>query len=314
MSRSIDVQIVALASLHHGAVSRKMLLDAGISRSAVDRRIGELLTVCSTSVYTLGVPTAATWLSAALLVDRRAAAAQWTAGELHALPTRRIERPVVVVPHDSRRAFPDRVLVRRTRYLPVSDVVEVEGKRVTSVERTMCDLAAVLSAHRLQRLIEWSITQDRMSAGSFRACAAGFCRRGRAGSARIRLLRHELLDAKPIAGSELERKGHELLRMHGLSGFRAQHTPPWFDGVRGTVDVAWPDAKLILELDGRRWHALTEAMAEDRRRDRIAAEHGWVVIRATWDEVVHRPGTLVDDLQSLLRQRRPRSGHESRQN
>lgn len=313
MSRSIDVQIVALASLHHGAVSREMLLEAGLSRSAIDRRIGELLVPCSTSVYTVGIPSDATWLSAALLVDRRAAAAQTTAGELHELPTRRSERPVVLVPHDTRRAFPARVLLRRTRYLPASDVVELDGRRVTSVERTVCDLAAVVSAHRLQRLIEWSITHDRMSAGSFRACAAGFCRRGRTGSARIRLLRHELLDAGPVAASELERRAFELLRMHGMSGFKAQFTPPWYDGVRGIVDVAWPAEQLILELDGRRWHALTEAMAEDRRRDRLAAQHGWLVVRATWDEVVHRPGALVENLRTLLGQRRTRSGHESRQ-
>ncbi len=304
MSRSTDRLIVAIASANHGAVSRSELLAAGLSASSIDRRVGELLELFASGVYLVGASTSATQLSAALLTEPRAAAADRTAAQMLQLPVHDVDAVSIVVPECVRRAFPAPVSSRRTRHLPADDVDLIAGRRVTTVERTVCDLSIVVSVRQLQRLIEWSITNRRMTASSFRACAAAFCRRGRRGSARLRLLRHELLDGAAVPASELERRGRELLDRHGISGYSLQFVPPWSDGLRGIVDVAWPDAHMILELDGRRWHALTEAQSLDRRRDRQAAEAGWLVVRTTWDEVVHRPDSIVADLRSLLTQRR----------
>ena len=66
----------------------------------------------------------------------------------------------------------------------------------------------------------------------------------------------------------------ELLGGVGITSLLRQFRPPWFDGVRGTVDFADPAARVILEVDGRSWHATSQAMADDRRRDRVAAGHG----------------------------------------
>ena len=307
MSRNTDQVIVLLASEQSGAVSRSQLLASGLSASAVDRRVGGLLGRFAPGVYVLASGSKASLLAAAQLAEPRACAADLSAAELLGLPIRRSSLLDVVVPHESRPSFPDSIRFRRTRHLPAEDVVHLDGVRVTTVERTICDLSIVVSARQLQRLIEWSITNRRMTPGSFRACAVSFCRRGRRGSARIRLLRHELLDGQPIPASKLERHGFEMLERHGVTGHEAHFVPPWFDGIRGIVDFAWPDAAVILELDGRRWHAVTEAQQEDRRRDRLAAENGWVVLRATWDEVVHRQRSLVDDLRSILEQRAPQT-------
>lgn len=91
-----------------------------------------------------------------------------------------------------------------------------------------------------------------------------------------------------------------LLREAGLGGWVSQYQPPWYDGVRGIVDLAWPRLGLVVELDGRRWHATTQAQADDRRRDRAATAHGWLVLRFGWQEVVHRPATVVDECRSVL--------------
>lgn len=303
MSRSTDEAIVSIASAHHGVVTRSQLLSAGVSASAITRRIDGILHPFAGGVFFVGEPLVTTMLAAAITTEPGGAVGGLSAADAHGLPARTPELPVIVVPHRVRRTFPDAVVVRRTRHLPVADVATVNRLRTTTVERTICDLATIVSARQLQRLIEWSISHQRMTAGSFRACAVGFCRQGRSGSARIRLLRHEILDGAPIAASELERRGFELLDRRGLAGYRSSFVPPWFDGVRGVVDIAWPGAQLILELDGRRWHAVTEAQENDRRRDRRATESGWVVVRATWDEVVHRPESLVADLRSILAQR-----------
>ena len=303
MSRSTDQTIVEVASRNHGAVSRAQLVAHGVSDSAVDRRIDGLLKRFASGVFIVGVESQRSVLAAAELVEPRACAAGLTAAELQGLPIRRMQRVAVVVPHNRRPTFPNPVQSRRTRHLPVEDVALVDGLRTTTVERTICDLSIVVSARQLQRLIEWSISSRRMTASSFRACAVGFCRRGRKGSAQIRLLRHDLLDGRPVPASVLEQRGLEMLHRHGMHGFEAHFAPPWFDGLRGIVDVAWPSSRVILELDGRRWHAVTEAQEEDRRRDRKAAENGWIVLRATWDEVVHREESLVTDLRAVIGRR-----------
>ena len=67
-----------------------------------------------------------------------------------------------------------------------------------------------------------------------------------------------------------------------------------------------PD-RLIVEADGRRWHTARQAMADDRRRDRIAAANGWVVIRVTWDDVVTRPAAIVGEIRRIADARQGRA-------
>ncbi len=42
---------------------------------------------------------------------------------------------------------------------------------------------------------------------------------------------------------------------------------------------------VVFEADGRRWHARLAAMERDRRRDLLAAAHGYLVVRLTWGEL-----------------------------
>lgn len=151
--------------------------------------------------------------------------------------------------------------IRSTTWLPADDVRLVDGVRVTTVARTLCDLAGVVARNRLRLALEAAITEQRVSAPQVQACAAAWCRRGRCGSGLIRALDHELLDDEPLAASELERRAARLLRAAGISGWTAQYRPPRFDGVRGVVDLAWPAERVAVELDGRRWHA-TRSWAE----------------------------------------------------
>lgn len=151
-----------------------------------------------------------------------------------------------------------------------------------------------------------------MNPGEIQACAAAWCRRGRSGSGVIRALDHELLDAEPLPGSELERRAMQLLREAGVGGWTPQYRPPWYDGVRGVVDLAWPVELVVVELDGRRWHATAQAQTEDRRRDRLATTHGWFTLRFGWAEVVHRPGSFVDEVSQVLGARRALSGRSGR--
>jgi very-short-patch-repair endonuclease len=51
------------------------------------------------------------------------------------------------------------------------------------------------------------------------------------------------------------------------------------------VDAAWPDKRLIVELDSWEYHKTRQEFERDRRRDRQLAAKGWTVLRircATW--------------------------------
>jgi very-short-patch-repair endonuclease len=95
-----------------------------------------------------------------------------------------------------------------------------------------------------------------------------------------------------------------ILRRTGVGRVQIQFCPPWYDGIRGIVDFALPELQLIVEADGRRWHAVTQAQEEDRRRDRRAARHGWTVLRFSGHEISHRKASLVDELCGLFAARR----------
>ena len=52
--------------------------------------------------------------------------------------------------------------------------------------------------------------------------------------------------------------------------------------VNGRVDFAYPQIRLIIELDGRAWHSTLEAFESDRMRDNHAQLAGWRVLRITY--------------------------------
>ncbi len=196
------------------------------------------------------------------------------------------------------------VSVHETRWLPKADIQVVgAGLLVTSPARTIIDLAAELRAARLRHLIQRQVVAQKPSAPELHACFVATARRGRKGIALVRKLLIELFDAQPLPESELELRVFMGLRTEGIVDLNTQFRPPWFDGVRGIVDFAHHPAKVIIEADGRRWHATEQAMADDRRRDRLASSQGWVVLRVSWTEVVGRPAATFSELAAVIRAR-----------
>ena len=76
---------------------------------------------------------------------------------------------------------------------------------------------------------------------------------------------------------------------------------PWRPAQR--FDLAYPAARMAIELDGRAFHVSPERFEADRLRDREAATHGWLVVRFTWDDVVRRPSEFVRTIVTLLAER-----------
>ncbi len=170
------------------------------------------------------------------------------------------------------------------------------GIPVTSVPRTLLDLAASLHMDGLRRACREAEVQrlfDLRAVDELLGRSAG-----RRGVRRLRMVIDDLREPE-LTRSELEQRFLELCR-------RAEFPRPRVNmGVsigaeRLEVDFAWPAQRLIVEVDGRRFHDTGFAFERDRRRDQLLALGGWQVIRATWLQLTREGAQLAATVGSLL--------------
>jgi very-short-patch-repair endonuclease len=67
----------------------------------------------------------------------------------------------------------------------------------------------------------------------------------------------------------------------------------------GRVDFAYPEARLLIELDSHRHHSAMLDRQADEARDRRLRAAGWRVERFGWDDVTD-PDRLITLLRGLL--------------
>jgi very-short-patch-repair endonuclease len=120
-----------------------------------------------------------------------------------------------------------------------------------------------------------------------------YCRNlGAYGSARIADL---LVPAADRADSAAKRVIVGLLRGARITGWqRGLPFGPW------TIDVAFPDAKVAVEVDGWAWHVDVDRFRSDRRKGNALANAGWTVLRFTWHDLTARPEYVVAAIRVAL--------------
>jgi hypothetical protein len=192
------------------------------------------------------------------------------------------------------------VTVRRCHDLIDADVLLVEGLPVTNIVRTFFDLGGLLKFRQWDAIGESLVIAENMELASFEEMTGRLARRGKPGSRHA----HKFLEARaghdPTA-SVLERRGRDVLSGGGLPAPHPQYPIPWRPERR--FDDAYPEARVAIEWDSRAWHQQRAAMDEDRRRDREAAAHRWVLVRFTWDDVTEKPHEIVHTVKLLLNDR-----------
>lgn len=83
-----------------------------------------------------------------------------------------------------------------------------------------------------------------------------------------------------------------------------RHFPlPGRGAVEGTVDAAYPDARLIVEADGRRWHTRIRDLLRDHDRDAEAARAGWQTLRFLYERITESPDEVAATVADVLRVR-----------
>jgi hypothetical protein len=178
----------------------------------------------------------------------------------------------------------------------------VRGIRVTTVPRTLFDLAAVLPAHQVERAIneaEFRRLTNPLSLGDL----VDRYRRRR-GVPMIRAILARVRAGAQITRSDLEARFLAFLDGVGLprpeTNAHLMVGGSWIE-----CDCVWRDRRVIVELDGRATHDTAAAFERDRTRDRKLAARGWRHARITWRQLQDEPEALASDLRAILESQLP---------
>lgn len=155
---------------------------------------------------------------------------------------------------------------------------ENDGFPVTSVPRTILNLAARSSASRLESLIAEA---DRLRLLDWRQMRA-ISERGMGwpGAGKLKEIVRRWNPEAGATKSDLELRFLEYCRANGFAQPSVNVMVCGFE-----VDCLWPEERLIVELDSTRFHRNMKAFDSDRRRDSILARSGYEVRRVTDEQL-----------------------------
>jgi very-short-patch-repair endonuclease len=287
---TVEQLIAQIGSRAHGVVTRAELMAAGITPREIKRRAtrGTLIPI-HRGVFRVGhlaPSTQAVYMAAVKACGKRAVLAGRAAGHVLGVLKRKPPRIEVIAPTYRRVA---RVVTRRDRLAP-GETTRWRGIPVTSVPRTIVDLAAALPEDELARAFHEAAVRHRTTPAQVERVLAR--RRNWPGA---RKLRRVLRGDVPVTLSRLEKRFLARLRATRLP------QPEVNRRVDGRyVDCRWPDHRLTVELDSYRYHHTRHAWEEDRRRERAARARGDEFRRYTWLDVVEDPEPMLADLRELL--------------
>jgi very-short-patch-repair endonuclease len=284
-----DVLVARLAARQHGVVSVGELLACGLGHDAIAVRVANgRLHPMHRGAYAVGHanPTRDGWFLAAVKAcGAGAALCLWSSATLQNIITWEDRYPDVLVRGERAPRHP-RINGHRTSYLPAEHLTTVHGIPVTTAERTLLDLAAVMAEHRLRRAVRQSQFLKLTTIPSLVAVLHGpGPTRGRKKLARI------LATGAAPTQSELEDAVLDLVLRGGFV-HPLVNEPLFIAGRRIVPDFRWPAQRLVIEADGPH-HDDPLERAIDKERQRILEAHGDRVIRVTWEQAIARPGATL---------------------
>ena len=294
---------VQLAARQYGVVTRGQLVACGVSASAISRWVttGRLVRLHQ-GVYAFGhaalVPEGRR-LAAVFACGPRAWLAETDGGAMHGLCSSRGGRFAVVVPHGRARPGRREGIVVRESCLTADDVTIVRGVPVTSVARTIVDVAArhpdltgeVIDT-AIQRRIYDQAAMDRQLA----------TRRRGVGRVRKALAKRHPEAHRVLSG--WERRMLELLDAHALP--RPEVNPTLVE-LGLSPDLLWRAHRVVVEWDSWAHHHTRERFEADRAKTVALQTAGYTVLRFTHRQTRDQPEVVVGAIRAALHRVPPRS-------
>ena len=285
-----DRRLLRLAADQAAVVSAAQALGCGLGRSGLSRRVGagELVRVhrCVYRVAALRPGRGTAWWAAQLAVGGAVAGggALWWHGLLDAPGT----RPLLVVADRWTGDGPAGVRVVRSDRL-LARAVPVRGLPVLRCDTAL--VAALAAGHPgAVGATDRALQDGRVDLASLARAVedAGHSR----GVSRARAVVAAAADG---AASEAERLLGRALTAAGVTGFVRNHPVG-----RYRVDIAFPESRVAVEVDGWAWHHAGIRFQSDRVRQNALVLAGWTVLRVTWRDVTESPGRVVTEIAAAV--------------
>jgi hypothetical protein len=290
-NRTAEQELGRIARSAHGVVTRAQLLSAGITPAEIKWRLRtEALLAAYPGVYRVGhrAPSLeACYMAAVLACGDGALLCGRAAGHLFGA-FKGAAPPPEVLTRTERRV--KGVKTCRSRRTDRRDATKWRGIPVTTLPRTLVDLAGVLDDDELARACHEAGVRHGTTPAQVEAVLAR-----RANSPGAANLRRVLSGEVRVTLSKLERRFLRLLRESGLP---LPQTNRPAGGRR--VDCRWADRRLTVELDSYTYHRSRYAWEQDRRREREAYARGDEFRRYTYGDVFERPARMLAELRALI--------------
>jgi hypothetical protein len=192
-----------------------------------------------------------------------------------------------------RRQHPRRGIQFHRASLPSDEVTVHDGIPVTTVPRTLFDLATVLRPRQLERALNEAEALRLWDELSLLDLLRRYPRRQ--GSRAVRAVLEARNAGAKVIRSDLEVEFLEFVDAAGLPEPEINAEVEGFE-----VDAVWREQRVVVELDSRTFHLTTAAFETDRERDRKLQAAGWRPIRVTSRQLNRDASRLRDDLLGLL--------------
>ncbi len=306
--RVVDVDgLGALAARQHGTFSLQDLRDLGVSTAAIRHRV-------AAGRWTRELPRVYGLVGHHQSWERRLWIAHLNAGPDSVIATNSAarlqgaaeafaDRIELLVPGNRGKAPPG-VRWQRTIDLVEDDIVRVDGlPPMTTPARTAVDLAGWITINRLRRFVESGVLERRFTLIEVGAVLGRVRRSGKPGVTKLCRVLDDLGPGDGLTRSELERLGDGVIRLAGLPAPVREHPLPNERGRRGFVDRCWPDAKLIVEFDGRKWHDRNQQRLADADRRLEAQSLGYETSQILWEHASGDRDRTATLLSTIHRQR-----------
>lgn len=293
-----------ILAAQYGCVTTAQAAEGGVTRHALAHAVqrGRLLRV-HPRVYVTSASAATDrgrFMAALLYAGPESVLSHGSAAVLHALGS-----DAATVHVSVRRGSPCRprpgLLVHAPPALDDVDVRELHALPVTALERTVMDQCGRLPRDRLRVALVAEVLQEgRTTADRLRAAAE------RAGSAwGARRLRALLDGLEQLDGPEsvLEVEFLRLVRRCRLPAPAVQVPLTLPSGRRVRVDVLWANVRLVVELDGRRFHLDPETWEDGLLRDADLSAAGYEVLHVSWRQLRDSPRDVLDRVGAAIARR-----------
>lgn len=286
-----------------GLVTPAQLADLGMSQRTVARRVADAGWE-RRSTRVIALPAWPESLERDLIASRlhqpSAVASHSAAAQLREYPLLPSVEPEVTVTYQDSNRNPF-ARVHRSADLFDDDIERSGALWVTSTGRTAADLFTWCHEARATKIVKDLVLTGRLSVGELAASHGRYSGCGRPTTVVVRQLIAQLSGRSDIKRSALEAEYLELVEGTELAEPDEQVPLPGWRSQPGRVDFAYSWARVIVEVDGRRWHGDADQFELDRRRDNAAQLAGWLVLRFTWEQVTHRPTYVLQTIRVAVR-------------